>query len=374
MLRWLKNVAFLSLKELKSLFSDFVLIVLIVYMFSIALVSVARQGITDVKNGSVAMVNYDHSMLSYRLKDALIAPYFKNVDDVPPQQIDRLMDTGRYTFVVEIPPDYQRNLLAGREPKIQLLVDATAMTQASIGSSYITQIFSQEINRFLKTESSPPPLKTAVNVLFNPNFTSSWFMGATQIVGNLTLLTLLLVGSAVIRERERGTMEHLLVMPVRSSEIAIAKILANGLVLLVVATLSLRIVVKGMLDAPFTNQQILIFALGAAIFLFSIASLGILLAVFAPTMPQFGLLCLPTYIVMYLLSGTNSPIENMPEIAQQLTQFSPTTILGAYAQDVLFRGAGLDVVWLHLVKMAALGAVFLTIALTQFKSMLSRQG
>ncbi|OAQ14461.1 ABC transporter permease [Bibersteinia trehalosi Y31] len=374
MLRWLKNVAFLSVKELKSLFSDFVLIVLIVYMFSIALVSVARQGITDVKNGSVAMVNYDHSMLSYRLKDALIAPYFKNVDDVPPQQIDRLMDTGRYTFVVEIPPDYQRNLLAGREPKIQLLVDATAMTQASIGSSYITQIFSQEINRFLKTESSPPPIKTAVNVLFNPNFTSSWFMGATQIVGNLTLLTLLLVGSAVIRERERGTMEHLLVMPVRSSEIAIAKILANGLVLLVVATLSLRIVVKGMLDAPFTNQQILIFALGAAIFLFSIASLGILLAVFAPTMPQFGLLCLPTYIVMYLLSGTNSPIENMPEIAQQLTQFSPTTILGAYAQDVLFRGAGLDVVWLHLVKMAALGAVFLTIALTQFKSMLSRQG
>ena len=374
MVRWFKNVAVLSMKELKSFFSDSVLIVLIVYMFSIALVIIARQGITDVRNGSVAMVNYDHSQLSYRLKDSLIAPYFKQVEEVQSQQIDRLMDTGVYTFVIEIPPNYQRALLAGRNPKIQLLVDATAMTQAGIGSSYITQIFTQEVNQFLKTQSSPLPIKTAVNVLFNPNFTSSWFMGTTQTVGNLTLLTLLLVGSAVIRERERGTMEHLLVMPVYSSEIAIAKILANGGLLLIISMLSLKFVVTGYLGAPFSNQQILIFALGVIIFLFAIASLGILLAVFAPTMPRFGLLCLPIYVVMYLLSGTTSPIENMPEIAQQLTQFSPTTILGAYAQDVLFRGAGLDVVWLHLVKMAALGAVFLTIALTQFKSMLSRQG
>lgn len=98
--------------------------------------------------------------------------------------------------------------------------------------------------------------------------------------------------------------------------------------------------VKGVLGAPFASEQIAVFALGVAIFLFSVAALGILLAVFAPTMPQFGLLCLPIYIVMYLLSGTVSPLENIPLIAQYLTQISPTTILGAYAQDVLFRGAG----------------------------------
>lgn len=91
-------------------------------------------------------------------------------------------------------------------------------------------------------------------------------------------------------------------------------------------------------------------------------------------MPQFGLLCIPIYLVMYMLSGTNSPIENMPELAQQITQFSPLTILGMYTQDVLFRNAGLDLVWFHLVKMAVIGAIFLSIALMQFKSMLSRQG
>ncbi|MFA9488442.1 MULTISPECIES: ABC transporter permease [unclassified Mannheimia] len=372
--RWFKNVGFLALKELKSLFSDKVLVLLIIYMFSFAIITIAKQGMTDVKNGSVGIINYDHSALSYRLKDALIPPYFKTVEDIEPQAVDRAMDVGQYTFIVEIPPNYQRDTLAGKEPKVQLLVDATAMTQANIGAHYISQIFNQEIQRFVGSTELPIPFNTAINVLYNPNYDSAWFMGAGQIVGNLTLLTLLLSGSAVIRERERGTIEHLLVMPVRSSEIAVSKILANSLILLIVTLFSLKFIVSGFLGAPISNQQIAIFILGVAIFLFSIASLGILLAVFAPTMPQFGLLCIPIYLVMYMLSGANSPLENMPQLAQQLTQFSPTTILGSYAQDVLFRNAGLDLVWLHLVKMTLIGAVFLGIALMQFKSMLSKQG
>ncbi|WP_150539566.1 ABC transporter permease [Actinobacillus vicugnae] len=374
MIRWLKNMAYLAMKELKSLAGDPVMMGLILYMFSAALITIAKQGMTDVKNGSVAIVNYDHSVLSYRLKDALIMPYFKKVEDIEAHQIDRLMDTGQYTFVVEIPPNYQTDMLAGRAPKLQVLVDATAITQASIGASYLNTIFSQEIQRFLKNSSQVAPIQATTNVMFNPNYSSEWFMGSTQVVGNLTLLTLLLVGAAVIRERERGTLEHLLVMPIRSSEIAVAKIVANGLVLLAVSSVALRVITKGVLGAPFDNKAIALFALGVAIFLFSIASLGILLAVMAPTMPQFALLVLPVYVVMYLLSGTTSPIENMPELAQKLTQFSPTTVLGSYAQDVLFRGAGLELVWIHLVKMALLGGLFLSIALWQFKSMLSRQG
>ncbi|MDG2942931.1 ABC transporter permease [Bisgaard Taxon 10/6] len=374
MLRWFKNVLFLSAKEFKSLFSDLTLLVLIIYMFTIALVSVANLPTTEVKNASLGIVDHDHSALSYRLKDALLNPYFKKVEQIRQEQIDDLMDNGNFTFIVDIPPNYQRDILAGRNPRIQILIDATAMTQASIGSSYITQIFTGELNRFLKTANAPMPIKTAVNVLYNPNYSSKWFMGAIQVVGNLNLLTMLLVGAAVIRERERGTIEHLLVMPVRSSEIAVAKVLANGLVLFVVAMLSLKFVVQRYLAIPITNASIGLFSLGVVIFIFSIASLGILLAVFAPTMPQFGLLCLPVYLVMYMLSGTMSPLENMPALAQYLTQFSPTTILGSYAKDVLFRGANLSMVWDDLAKMAALGALFLAVALMQFKTMLSKQG
>lgn len=374
MFRWIKNVAYLSAKELRSLLSDPVLVVLIVYMFSLVLYTVANSITTEVKNASVAIVDHDHSALSYRLQQSLLPPNFKKVNTVKAEEVDRLMDVGEYTFVLDIPSDYEKDVLAGRNPQIQLLVDATAMTQASIGSSYISQIFGREINEFLHISETETPLKATVNVLYNPNYSSKWFLGGMNIVGYLNLLTMLLVGAAVIRERERGTLEHILVMPVRSSEIAMSKIFANGLVLLVVVTLALRFISHSVLGVPLPDGSIPLFILGVAVFIFSIASLGIMLAIFAPTMPQFGLLVLPVFIMLYLLSGTASPVENMPELAQHLTQFSPTTIFAAYTQDILFRGAGLDIVWDKLAKMSALGALFLGIALMQFKTMLSKQG
>lgn len=374
MIGWLKNVSYLTAKELRSLFSDPVLLVLIVYMFSVALITIANMPTTEIRNASVAVVDQDHSPLSYQLRDSLQLPYFKAVQPIDLSEIDELMDSGKYTFVLTIPPNYERDWLKGLTPQIQLLVDATAMTQANVGASYINQIFSQELSQFLHQPSPASPINVAVNVLYNPNYSTKWFMGTMQIVGNATLLVLLLVGAAVIRERERGTIEHLLVMPVRSSEIACAKILANSLILLSVALLSLLFIIKGVLAVPIENSSIPLFLLGLSLFLFSISSLGILLAIIAPTMPQFGLLCVPSYIVLYLLSGANSPLENMPELAQFLTQFSPTTLFAAFTQDVLFRQAGLGLVWDKLLQMTAIGLVFLTIALSQFKSMLSRQG
>ena len=342
MFRWIKNVMYLSGKELHSLFSDPVLVVLIVYMFTAAVYSVANSITLEVKNASVAIVDHDHSALSYRLQQSLIAPNFRKVHTINANEADRLMDTGEYTFILDIPSNYERDVLAGHNPSIQLLSDATAMTQAAIGVSYISQIFREEMNDFLHVRQAHRLLiEPTINVLYNPNFSSSWFMGG---------------------------------MPVRSSEIAIAKILANELVLLTVVAFSLYFVVHKIIGTPLPPGAFSLYLLGAAVFIFTIASLGIMLAIFAPTMPQFGLLVLPVYIVMYMLSGTMSPVDNMPEIVQQLTQLSPTTIFGAYAQDVLFRGAGIDLVWDKLVKIAALGALFLSVALAQFKSMLSRQG
>ncbi|TCJ98928.1 ABC-2 type transport system permease protein [Volucribacter psittacicida] len=374
MLRWFKNVGYLSSKELRSLFSDPVLLVLIVYMFSVALITIANMPTTEMKNGSVAVVDLDRSNLSYQLRDSLIEPSFKAVEEIELSQIDRAMDQGKYTFVLTIPANYEKNILLGQSPQIQLLVDATAMTQAGIGAAYISQIFADELRQFLGQSASALPVEVVSNVLYNPNYSSKWLMGTMTIVGNSTLLVLLLVGAAVIRERERGTIEHLLVMPVNASEIAVSKIVANGLALLCVAILSLIFIIKGVLAVPIHNHSIPLFAIGFITFLFSISSLGILLAIIAPTMPQFGLLCVPTYLVLYLLSGANSPIENMPELVQKLTQFSPTTIFAAYTQDVLFRDAGIQYVWQKLLQMAALGGGFLALALIQFKTMLSRQG
>ncbi|MGR6981102.1 ABC-2 transporter permease [Testudinibacter sp. P27/CKL/0425] len=373
-MQWLKNVYYLSIKELRSLFSDVTLIGLVVIMFTFTIYSIGKSVTTEVKNASVAVFDQDHSTLSYQLRDAILPPYFKQVVEIEYDQIDATMDSGEYIFVLTIPPNFASELLAGKQPQLQLLVDATAMTQAGVGANYLTQIISRQISQFLGEPNSEAmlPFEPVINVLFNSNLLTEWFMPTTQITGNSSLLALILVGAAVIREREHGTIEHLLVMPVTASEIAFSKILANSLVILVAAMLSLYFVVHKMIGAPI-NGSIWLFAFSEAIYLFSVAGLGLFLATQAPTMPQFSLLCLPVYIVLYLLSGGTSPFESMPPLVQNIMLFSPLTQFVAISQDVLFRGAGWETIWHRLVIMAIMGAAFVTLAIVRFRSMLARQ-
>lgn len=375
MRHWLYNIFYLTAKEFRSLFSDPVLLGLIVYIFTFGIWTSVSATSTELKNAAVAIVDNDKSALSKQLKDSLLEPRFKPPVEISVNEIDRGMDTGKYTFVLDIPPNYQADLLAGFNPKVQLLIDATAMTQAAIGASYIQYIFAEEIQKFFRLNTQQTaPLQANIQALYNPNHSSYWFMGIMQVVGYISLITLLLTGAAVIREKERGTMEHLLVMPVSSSEIALAKIIANGTIILTISILSLYFVVHIGLQVPLHYESIPIFALGVISFLFSIASLGILLAIIAPSMPQFGLLCIPIYVVMYMLSGIASPLDNMPDTMRMITQFSPQTILSTFSQEVLFKQAPLSMVKIHLFKMLGMGIIFLGIALAQFKSMLSRQG
>ncbi len=374
MWQWIKNVYYLSIKELRSLFGDLTLIGLVVIMFTFTIYSIAKGITTEVKNAPVAVLDEDHSTLSYQLRDVILPPYFKQVVEIERDRIDSAMDNGEYIFVLTIPPNFATDLLAGKQPQLQLLVDATAMTQAGIGANYLNQIINRQINQFLGLPDNQQllPLKPEINVLFNENLLTEWFMPMTQITGNSSLLVLILVGAAVIREREHGTIEHLLVMPVTASEIAFSKIIANSLVILVAAVLSLYFVVHKLIGAPI-NGSLWLFAFSELIYLFSMAGLGLFLATQAPTMPQFSLLCLPVYIVLYLLSGGPSPIENMPQTVQQVMQFSPLTQFVAISQDILSRGAGWETIWHRLVIMIVLGTVFISVAIMRFRSMLARQ-
>ena len=374
MLRWLKNVWVLSLKEFKSLFGDVVLMGLIVVVLSVAVYSVSTGITTEVRNASVAVMDGDHSALSYQIRDALLPPHFKEPVEVAREDVDGAMDRGDYVFVLDIPPHFQRDVLAGHSPTIQVLADATAVTQAGVGLTYLSQIIQQESARFLRQNSAESmlPVTPVVNIMFNPNGESTWYLAVIQVVSNVTLLAMILVGAAVIREREHGTIEHLLVMPVRASEIALAKILTNGMVITVAALLSLWLVVNVWLAVPI-NGSVWLFTLGMAIYLFSVASMGIWLATLAPTMPQFGLLCLPVYVVTRLISGAESPLESMPDFFQMMTWLSPVTQFVQYSQDVLFRNAGMAIVWPKLVVMSVMGALFLALALARFRSMLARQ-
>lgn len=375
-MRSIKNILALSAKELRSLFSDTVLVVLIVFAFT-ALVHSAATGINnDVNNASVGVIDADQSVLSHRILDALQQPHFQKPIPVQREEVEELLDKGKLMFVLEFPPNFQRDVEMGREPKVQLLTDATNMAQAGLGQSYIGHIFQNELVDFLKQKdliNEMTPVKSVGTLVFNPNATDMWPAAVMEVDNMITMIALVLVGAAVIRERERGTIEHLLVMPVSSVEIVLAKIIANGLVICTIALLSIRFMVRGLLEVPLPGSLAL-FALGAALFMFSIASLAVMLATLAPTMPQYSLLMMPVYIIALMFSGSTSPRSNMPETAQWISEYWPTTQFVTFAQNVLLRGAGFEVVWPQMVAMTISGALFLGYALFRFRKMLEQQG
>ncbi|MCK8485243.1 ABC transporter permease [Aliiroseovarius sp. S2029] len=368
MWQWLTNVFRLGLKELNSLRADPVLILLIVYVFSFAVYSVATGAKLEVSNASVAYVDQDRSALTGRILGAILPPEFNPPQEITADEIESVMNSGKFVFVLSFPPSFEADVLNGLKPQVQLNVDATAMAQAGNGSVFLQQIIRAEVAKFVSGDDTATtlPIDLVVRTKFNPNLNSVWFSSVMQIINNITILSVLLTGAALIREREHGTIEHLLVMPVTPSEIMVAKIWANGLAIVVAAILSLWIVVQTVLEVPIAGS-IPLFVSGAVLYLASVTGLGILLATFTTSMPQFGLLSLPVLVIMNLLSGSTTPMESMPVWLQNVMQLSPSTHFVAFSQAILYRGAGLDIVWPDMAVMVALGAVFFFIALKRFR-------
>ena len=213
------------------------------------------------------------------------------------------------------------------------------------------------------------PVDLVVRAKFNPNLNSKWFMSVMALVNNISILSVILTGAALLREREHGTIEHLLVMPIRPTEIMLGKIWANGLVIVVAAILSLWLVVRLLLNVPIQGS-VALFIAGAIIYQFSVTALGILLASFSASMPQFGLLALPVLVIMYLLSGGMTPLESMPIWLQDVMQLAPSTHFVAFSQAVLYRAAGIEIVWPQLLALAAIGIGYFLVALWRFRKML----
>jgi ABC-2 type transport system permease protein len=368
-MRRLANILQLGIKELRSLRADPVLSLFILYTFTYAVYTVAKNANFEVSNAAVAVVDEDRTELSRRLAGALLPPYFKAAAEIDAGEVDHALDNGRFVFVLDIPPKFESDLLAGRHPALQLNVDATAMTQAGNGAVYIQNIVTTEALKYAQRHEGgiAEPIDLVVRAKFNPNLQSHWFNAVMQIINNITMLSVILCGAALIREREHGTIEHLLVMPVTPGEIMLAKVWANGLVIVAAATLSLVLVVEQLLQVPVAGSLAL-FVAGAAVYEVSVAALGILLATVAGSMPQFSLLVMPVIVVMNLLSGSTTPMESMPAWLQAILQVSPAVHFVSFSQAVLYRGAGLAIVWPQLVAMAGIGALFLGVSLLRFRA------
>lgn len=372
-MRHIRHIFQLGIKELLSLLRDPVLLFLIAYSFTFSVYTPSKSAVMDVVNASVAVVDEDQSPASRRIRDALLPPLFLRPAQLSFSNMNRALDEGQYTFVIDIPPKFQHDLTKGVAPTVEVITDATAMSQAGRGPSYIQKIITSEVQPYWSAKSKDQKgemVRLVTRARFNPNMEQGWFVAVNQVINNISVLAIFLTGAAVLREREHGTIEHLLVMPLRPYELMFSKIWANGLVVVLAAMLSLFAIVKGAIGVPVAGS-VSLFAGGMGVYLFSVTALGIMLATLVRSMPQFGLLAFPVFIVMSLLSGGQTPLESMPIALQKIMQFVPSTHFVSFSQAVLFRNATPAMVWPDLLKMFLIGCAYVAYTLTRFRKMLA---
>ena len=365
------NILHLGIKEMRSLLRDPMMAVLIVFAFTVSVYLSATAMPETLHKAPIAIVDEDRSPLSTRIVDAFYPPYFMPPELITQAQMDARMDAGLDTFALDIPPGFQHDVLAGRIPTIQLNVDATRMSQAFTGNGYIQSIVTGEVNTFVAGQrtATAAPVDLALRARFNPELNQSWFGGVMKVIDNVTMLSIILTGAALIREREHGTVEHLLAMPVTPFEIMTSKVWSMGLVVLAASALSLTFVVQGLLSVPIEGS-VLLFLAGASLHLFATTSMGIFLATLARSMPQFGLLLMLVLLPLQILSGGVTPRESMPAFVQFIMLAAPNTHFIILAQAILYRGAGLSVVWPQFAALAVIGSVLFTLSLARFRKTL----
>jgi ABC-2 type transport system permease protein len=364
----LSNIFWLALKEFRSVLSDKVLVIFVLYAFTWTIYQQASGTSNEVHNASIAFADEDQSGLSKELINAFYPPRFQYAVRIRTDEIEPAMDRGRFMFVVVIPPQFEMNLLAGRQPDIQVNVDATAMQQGGIGAGYIHSIITQRLTTYLSRMhvDTSAPLNLIQRKMFNPNGISAWFSSIVAIINQLSLLTIVLTGAAVIREREHGTIEHLLVMPLTAFQIAMAKVFANGLVILIATMLSLFLVVRTILNVPFAGSPVLWFA-GVLLYLFFATALGLFLGTISRSMAQFALLIVLVVMVLQLLSGGSTPVESQPGWLQWITYFLPSRHFVSFSQVIIYRGGGLAAVWRNFGMVAVIGLAFFSYSVTLFR-------
>lgn len=367
----LKTVWNLGIKELRGLLRDPVMLVLIAYSFSLSVWTMANSQPDALNNAAISIVDEDQSHLSARISQAFYPPYFGMPQMITTAEMDSRMDAGEDTFALNIPPDFERDVLAGKSPAIQLNVDATRMSQAFTGAGYIQSIVSAEVSEYLSGYRSETALQVglALRARYNPSLDPRWFGAITSVMQSISMLSLVLTGAALIREKEHGTVEHLLVMPVTAGEIMLSKIWSMGMVVMLGSAFALIVVVQGLMAVPIQGS-VLLFLLGAGLMIFAMTALGVFMATVAGTMPQFALLMMLVLLPLQILSGSMTPRESMPQVIQDIMLAAPNTHFVILSQSILFRGAGLEVVWPQFLALLVIGSVLFWLALRQFRKFL----
>jgi ABC-2 type transport system permease protein len=330
---------------------------------------------TEVRNLSTVVLDRDETQASRSIADALVATGYFRVTRwaTDRSQVARALDQGAATLAIEIPRGYSRSLLAGRPLSIQLLLDGANANTATVAEGYAMQIVEAQGAKLLARSAADVPVLAPVTLesraWYNPGLESRVYF-VPAIAANIMLnMGLMLTALGVVREREQGTMEQLLVSPVTPLEIVVGKVLPVAMVVLVNVAI-VDLVGIYWFDVPFRGGVIL---LSAASLTFTLAGLGagILLSAIAKTQQEVSMSVFPVLMPMMLLSGMIFPISSMPRVIQWLTLANPLRYQIAILRSVFLKGAGVAELWPQLVPMVVMAVGLMLVAAWRFNRRLA---
>lgn len=364
---WLRRLQVLTVKELLQLARDPVLLLFMAFLFTGNIYLQGSSVSLQLTSASLLVHDADRSAASRELLYRFRPPYFRLEGEVAhPRAGLRALDRGEAMLLLEIPPDFERALLRGEPAAAQLLVDGTHTVPGLLAAGYAARIAGElGLETALAREGLSGARLDAVPVIadeprawFNPNQKDTWFMPISELLEGITILAILLPAAALVREKERGTIEQLLVAPLSPLLILLPKLIAMTAVILAGVTLSLFVVILPVFEVPVKGSLPLFYAV-TALYVFANAGLGLFAATLARNLAQIGLLSLLIVAPILLLSGVWTPPEAMPAWLRVGTLISPLRHYLDAAYGILLKGAGADLLWDSILALALVGtAIF----------------
>jgi ABC-2 type transport system permease protein len=367
-------------KELRQIVRDRALLLFIIYSFTLHMFVAAGSEASDLHDARFLVRDLDRSPASREMVSRFLPPHFRFVGEVahPDEALDRL-DRGRAVMLVEIPEGFGRTIDEGEQPAtVQLLVDTSSANTGYLASSYSARIVArfgaerarESLSRGGVARESLPRIDSRDRTWFNATLDERWFATISELLTMITVACILLPAAAMVREKERGTIEQLLVSPLTPFQVMFPKVLAMIVVTLLGTAIALFGILRPVFGVPARGSLVLFFGV-TALYAFANAGLGLLAATFTRRTAQVGMLMLLTVMPIIMLSGIRAPLESMPKWLQAAIYFSPLRHFLEVGYGILLRGAGLSVLWDSILVMAGLGAVLFSLGLLRFRRQLA---
>lgn len=372
---WWRRLCVMTSKELRQLSRDIALVFFFVWAFS-ANIYEAGGGISlQLRNAGFVVHDSDQSVSSRELIRQFHPPYFRYEGEIASLREGlRLLDVGKVMLVLDIPPRFHESLVTGEQTSVQLQVDTANSAQGLSAAIYAARIVSEfgveeASKRFGLSGGADggfPVVRSDHRVWYNPNQNDTWFQSIAELLNMITVFAILLPASAMIREKERGTIEQLLVSPLTAFQIMFPKVVSMTLVILIGTAASLFGIIQGVFHLPVKGSVTLFFAL-TALYVFTTAGFGLFISTFTANQAQVGLMTILVVAPMMLLSGTWTPPEAMPDWVRYLMLLSPLHYFVDISYGIVLKGVGLDILWKPVLAMAALGGALFGFGMWRFR-------